>query len=177
MTRAISIRLFFAILLVPDVYAVTKSPLGKRADVNQCSLSVANLRDTLAALSNRTDRSEAARLATSAHNIALELANEYRIGAPPLLHNLLIHLHIKKRGLCGHWTHDLLARLDKLHLKTLELHWGVAGQNTWREHNCVVVTANHQPFYRGVILDGWRHGGRLYWCKVSADHYPWRELF
>jgi hypothetical protein len=31
------------------------------------------------------------------------------------------------------------------------------------------VTAHNQPFEEGIIIDGWRRAGRLFWCKVKKD--------
>ena len=81
----------------------------------------------------------------------------------------LINVGLRKRGWCGHWTRDIGERLKELKLKTLVLHWGVAYDGTSSENNCVVVTARNQPFQDGIILDGWRRGGRLFWCAVKKD--------
>jgi hypothetical protein len=82
----------------------------------------------------------------------------------------------KDRGLCYHWTEDLLKRLRSLNLKTYRLYWAVAHRGSeLREHNSVVITARGQAFEDGIILDPWRRSGDLYWAKVRADHYPWIE--
>jgi hypothetical protein len=40
----------------------------------------------------------------------------------------------------------------------------------------VVVTARSQPFQDGLVIDGWRRAGRLYWTKVTKDdEYQWKE--
>jgi hypothetical protein len=129
----------------------------------------------LAALSPTVSTAEANRVAACAHVTARQLTVEYSIVGPALFHNFLVNAGIRKRGLCYQWAQDLIGRLDALKLTTLELHWGVARPRTLREHNCVVVTANGQPFREGVLLDCWRHGGRLYYGKVGTDHYPWKE--
>ena len=97
------------------------------------------------------------------------------IGGPPSLQNVLVNLGMRKRGLCFQWAEDLLVRLDALKLTTLELHWAEAYAGTWRERNCVVVTAKDQPFQQGIILDCWRHSGHLCWSALETDHYPWVE--
>src|SRR5439155_443553 len=33
----------------------------------------------------------------------------------------------------------------------------------------LVVTARNQPFDQGIIIDGWRRAGRLFWCQVKRD--------
>src|SRR5439155_8812577 len=75
----------------------------------------------------------------------------------------------RKRGYCYQWTEDLLLTLDTLKLKTFELHWGESYAGTWRENNCLVVTAKGQAFDRGMILDCWRHFGHLRWNLVLSD--------
>jgi len=64
---------------------------------------------------------------------------------------------------------DLLIAIDALRLKSLELHWGEYDPNTWRENNCIVVTAKGQPFNRGIMLECWRHLGHLYFGPVASD--------
>jgi hypothetical protein len=84
---------------------------------------------------------------------------------------------LRDRGLCYHWTEDLMFQLKALQLERYQLRWGVAhrGSNL-REHNTVVITANGQPFENGLVLDPWRHSGNLYWVIVKNDSYPWKEL-
>ena len=129
----------------------------------------------LAALQPDVRAAEATDVAVLAYDYPCQLAAEYRLVRPPLLHNLLINLGLKKRGLCYQWTEDLLGKLQALPLDSLELHWGVSRWGTISEHNTVVVTARHQPFDTGIVLDPWRRSGALVWMPVSADSYPWQE--
>jgi hypothetical protein len=93
----------------------------------------------------------------------------------PIFNNFLVYHGWRKRGYCYHWTEDLLLALDKLKLRTLELHWADAYRDTWQENNCLVVTAIGQPFERGMILECWRHFGRLRWNLVPSDQDPYYE--
>ncbi|MGD8297526.1 MAG: hypothetical protein PVG67_14095 [Desulfobacterales bacterium] len=135
------------------------------------------LQDDLAALSQQSDQMEARQVAKTAITYANHLAVEYRLVRPAVLHNLLIRVGLKDRGLCYHWTEDLLKRLQTLDLRTYQLHWGVAyrGSDLW-EHNSVVITARGQAFEKGIVLDPWRHSGDLYWALIDADQYPWKKL-
>lgn len=87
----------------------------------------------------------------------------------PIFNNFLIYHGLRKRGYCYQWSEDLLIALDKLNLKSLELRWGEYDPNTWRENNCIVVTAKGQPFKRGIMLECWRHLGHLYFGPVASD--------
>ena len=118
---------------------------------------------------------EAERLAVAAHTESQRLGREYRAVGLPQFHNFLVNTGLKRRGLCHHWARDLGQRLAALRLHTLVLRWGIARGGTLREHNAVVVTARGQPFERGIVLDPWRHSGRLFSAEVSADKYPWQE--
>ena len=93
----------------------------------------------------------------------------------PIFNNFLVYHGWRKRGYCYQWSEDLLLALDKLKLKTLELRWGDAYRETWRENNCLVVTAKGQPFERGMILECWRHFGHLRWNLVPSDQDPYFE--
>ena len=141
------------------------------------SANVDALRHALAALGPGTDKAEAGMVAETAVTYSSRLAEEYRVVPPARLHNLLIQVGIKDRGLCYHWTEDLMKRLQALNLRTYQLHWGVAHKGSdLREHNSVVITANGQPFEAGLLLDPWRNSGDLYWAVVDTDRYPWEEL-
>src|SRR5205085_5022029 len=124
--------------------------------------SIAGLRDALIALSPRTvDPREAALISETAHRTSRQCAREYGVHGDPAVHNFLIHIGARKRGICADYTRDIGARLKELHLKTLVLHWGAAWPKESDENNALVVTAQNQPFFDGIILDGWRRGGRL----------------
>jgi hypothetical protein len=133
------------------------------------------LGDRIAALGPKVRRDEARRVAECAYATAELLRHKYGAVWPPLFQNFLVNTGIRKRGLCFQWAEDLLEQLDALKVTTLELHWAEARPGTWREHNCVVVTAKGQPIRDGILLDCWRHSGHLFWSVVSADHYPWVE--
>jgi hypothetical protein len=133
------------------------------------------LGDQLAKLSRRVDPNEAKLLADCAYATVAKLREEYRPFGTPIFNNFLVYHGLKKRGYCYQWSEDLLLALDKLKLKTLELHWGDTYRDTWRENNCLVVTAKGQPFDRGMILECWRHFGHLRWNLVPSDQDPYYE--
>ena len=107
------------------------------------------LADELSSLSPRVNREEAKLLADCAFVTVSKLRREYRMFGTPIFNNFLIYHGLRKRGYCYQWSEDLLIALDALRLKSLELHWGEYDPNTWRENNCIVVTAKGQPFKRG----------------------------
>jgi predicted DCC family thiol-disulfide oxidoreductase YuxK len=135
----------------------------------------------IAALSPRADPQEASLLAQCVYSTASRLRQEYGIVGPPsfvtsLFNNFLINSGITKRGLCFQWAEDMLAALDALKLTSLELHWAEARAGTMRENNAIVVTAKGEPFHSGIVVDCWRHSGRVHWSSVAADHFfPWVE--
>jgi cell division protein FtsB len=135
------------------------------------------LQDELAALNQQADLLEAGQVAQTAVTYSNQLAEEYHLVRPAVLHNVLIRVGLKDRGLCYHWTEDLLKELQSLDLRTYQLHWGVAHRGSeLREHNSVVITARGQAFEKGLVLDPWRNSGDLYWALIKTDRYPWQEL-
>ncbi len=139
--------------------------------------NVKRLEWELYALGPAIDPIEARQVAETAIRESAILAEQYQLVRPAVVHNLLIVMGVKDRGLCYQWAEDLMKRLEALALKSFELHWAVAyhGSNL-REHNCVVITAAGQPFSKGILFDPWRHSGNLYWTPVVKDSYPWEEL-
>ena len=133
------------------------------------------LANQLAMLSRRVDPNEAKLLADCAYSTVAQLRKEYRMFATPIFNNFLVYHGWRKRGYCYQWSEDLLLALDKLKLKTLELHWADTYRDTWRENNCLVVTAKGQAFEHGMILECWRHFGHLRWNLVPSDQDPYYE--
>src|SRR5881392_1008988 len=133
------------------------------------------LANQLASLSRRVDPNEATLVAQCAFSTVARLRQEYRMFGTPIFNNFLVYHGLRKRGYCYQWSEDLLLALDTLKLKTLELHWGEAYAGTYRENNCVVVTAKGQMFDRGMILECWRHFGHLRWNLVPSDEDRYYE--
>ena len=132
--------------------------------------SINDLRDALIALSPRTvDPREAALMSETAHRTSRQCAKDYGVHGDPAIHNYLIHIGVKKKGICADYTHEIGAKLKEMRFKTLVLHWGAAWAKESDENNALVVTAKNQPFLDGIVLDGWRRSGRLFWCKVKDD--------
>lgn len=150
--------------------------------------SIKDLAKALAGLSSDVDPVEAEKISVIAHTTARQLAKDYHVVLNPEFQAFLVNVGARKRGWCGHWAQDIGTRLKELKPRTLVIHWGVAYDHTSSENNCLVITARNQPFEDGIILDGWRRAGRLFWCKVKKDdeyeveqHYghsgitAWRE--
>jgi len=138
--------------------------------------SIKKLSEALVALAPDVDPGEVELLSVTAHTTARSLARQYHIVLNPEFQCFLINIGLRKRGYCGHWARDIGERLKGLESKTLVLHWGVYKPGSTGESNCVVVTARNQPFQDGIVIDGWRRAGRLYWAKVTKDdEYQWKE--
>src|SRR5438309_110704 len=133
------------------------------------------LANQLAALSPRVNPEEAKLLAQCAYGTVSKLRREYQMFGTPIFNNFLIYHGLRKRGYCYQWSEDLLVALDKLKPTSLELHWGEYDPGTWRENNCIVVTAKGQPFRSGIMLECWRHLGHLYFGPVASDYEHYVE--
>jgi hypothetical protein len=142
-----------------------------RADSARVAALVADLRT----LSPSVDPHEAHSLADTALNHSLDLADQYGAVRPAVLQNVLVNLKMKERGLCYHWADDLHAKLRTVGLRTLRLYRVVSKINTKHEHNSLVVVAQGQRMKEGFVLDAWRHGGHLFWKRVTEDRkYDWQ---
>lgn len=134
------------------------------------------LRARIAALGPSVDPEEARRVAQIAYTTGRDLKKEWKMVWPPGLHNFLVNTGQRKGGLCFQFAERLLWRLSAEKWETLEFHWAESFERTPSEHNVIVVTAKGQDFYRGIILDNWRYGGRLVWGQLLDDpHYKWHE--
>lgn len=120
---------------------------------------------------------ERRRIAETAVRTSTELARRYDISAGPWIHNTMVNVGLRERGLCWQWAQDLTIALDRLRLRGHEVRWGKANGGTLREHNTVVVTGRGQRFEDGLVLDPWRLSGTLFLTQTRADpKYRWLEL-
>jgi hypothetical protein len=134
------------------------------------------LRARIVALAPGVDPEEARRIAEIAYTTGRDLKKEWKVVWPPGLMNFLVNTGQRKGGLCFQFAEQLLRRLSALNWNTVEFHWAESFERTISEHNVIVVTAKGQDFYKGIILDNWRYGGRLVWGPLVEDpHYRWHE--
>ena len=137
----------------------------------------AQLGSAILSLGDDVDPEEAQRAARVAIDYSRQQARDYEITASPLMHNVMVNLGIRERGLCVHWTRDLMVRLQQERFRSLELHWGVANyESTFRiEHSTVIISARGDSLQQGLVLDGWRNSGDLFWARTHEDGaYAWR---
>lgn len=128
-------------------------------------------------LSPTVSAREADRLAFTAIEESAKLAEDFKPFAHPWMNNGLVNTGLRKRGLCYQWRDDLFPFLFRLNLKTLELHLTSSKRDTWQEHHGIIVTAKGQRFEDGLVIDPWRHGGRLWWGLRKNDKgHPWVPL-
>lgn len=138
---------------------------------------IKDLNHEIMSLSDDIDAGEAQRAARIAIKYSQELARQYEISSSPVMHNFLVNLGLKQRGLCVDWTADLLARLKREHFYSLDLHWGIANYETvfGLEHSTVIVSARGASLYQGLVLDPWRYSGQLFWAPTLEDpNYTWK---
>ena len=136
------------------------------------------LAEAIAGLDDRIDPAEARDAARLAYRHSRQLARDYGITDSALIHNLKVNLGLRSRGLCVHWTRDLLDKLEQENFRSLDLHWAIANyERAFRiEHSSVVVSAVGASFDQGVVLDPWRHGGELFWVPTLEDtDYRWKS--
>lgn len=153
----------------PQPVAVESPPFVEQQRITELQRAILSLDDSI-------DSSEARHAATIAIQYPQQLAREYEITDPPLVHNMKVNLGVKPRGLCIDWTEDLMTRLRKEHFHSLDLHWGIANyENAFRlEHSSVIISARGQDLQQGLVLDPWRQSGRLFWAKTTEDPvYQW----
>ena len=173
-------RYFITILLVIffsgcSVKHISTSNLNK-TDKKIENKKIEDLTLAIVNLSQTVNKKEARQIASISYHYPLELANSYNLTYPPLFHNTLINMNIKKRGFCYHFAQDLIKELKKQTFKTIELKWATHKKSEYWEHNAVLLTAKGQSYKRGIILDAWRDSGKLYWNYLTKDtRYNWIE--
>ena len=138
-------------------------------------LHVKTLYEVLSSL--HVDTNETKILSNEMILFSSQLKNDYELVKPPLYHNFLVNIGVKKRGLCWHFAYDMLSHAKSLNLKNFDYYIGGANINDyWEEHNTLVVTCKGCKFEDGVVIDPWRNSGILYFSKVKNDKkYSWSQ--
>lgn len=137
---------------------------------------IAALEARILALGPDVDPAEAAQAAFIAFHYPRQLAVEYGITDPPLIHNTKVNAGKRPRGLCWHWAEDMENRLAAEHFQTLDLHRAIANSDVaFRiDHSTVLIGRKGSTMRDAIILDPWRYGGILYWGTVAGDtKYKW----
>lgn len=162
-------------LLAFAVLAACSGPTGPNGPPPGTPQDVAQLAQEIRMLGPDVDPEEARRAAQVTYAYTHQLAQEYQITDPPLIHNTKVNMGVKPRGLCWHWARDVELRLRKENFQTLNLHRAVANHNNMRlEHSTAIISAKGDTLHDGIILDPWRKGGVLFWSPVREDsRYEW----
>ena len=137
---------------------------------------VAKLALSIQSLGPDVDPAEAHRAAELSYAHATQLAQDYGVTDLPLLHNTKVNAGLRDRGLCYHYAEDMQARLDQEGFETLTILRAIAEpQSAFRiEHSSPVIAARGDDIYDGIVLDAWRHGGKLFWAPTVEDsRYKW----
>ncbi len=137
---------------------------------------VAALTRALTDLGPDVDPAEAARMAEIALHYPRELAVRYGVTDPPLIHNTKVNMGLRPRGLCYQWADDIEARLRQEGFRTFDFHRAIANADNpiLIDHSTVIVSRRGGSMVEGIVLDGWRDGGDLFWAPVPEDtRYTW----
>ena len=138
-------------------------------------LEIATLAEGILALGPNVDPEEALRAARISFEHTRELAIQYEIVDPPLVHNTKVNMGLKPRGLCWHWAEDMEKRLKAENFETLVIHRAIANANNYRiEHSTAIISQRGDDMYKGMVVDPWRTGGTLTFNLTVRDpDYDW----
>lgn len=135
---------------------------------------IATLATALKTLSPDASEQEAKNFASVAVHTAANLREQYQVNMMPWIHNIAVNSGIKHRGLCFHYANDLAAKLKPLVPPYWQLYSVQANPKQLLEHNAIVIAGVGKPWQSGIVLDGWRDSGVLYFGPVIDDKYQWQ---
>lgn len=165
--------------LLTGLSALALAGCAGEPQVSRLSTSESEIEALAAALRGldpSVNAEEAQRAARIAQEYPLELRVRYQVTDGPILHNVKVNNGTKPRGICVHWADDIEARLRAENFRTLELHRMISPATAFRiSHSAPIISARGQSMFDGIVLDGWRNGGDLFWAPVREDtRYNWR---
>jgi hypothetical protein len=135
------------------------------------------LSETLQALDHRIPADESVRLSHDLYGYTSVLVHRYRLTRPPLWHNFLVNIGLREKGLCYDFSDALYLHLKQGAYPHFDFHLAVAHRGEYfREHNALVITGKGRSVEEGVIVDDWRHSGRLFYTFFRNDpEYRWHH--
>ena len=133
------------------------------------------LSNLLQTLDRHIPKQESKKLSRDIFSKTQQLTQAFELTSPPLWHNFLVNIGIRKKGLCFHWSDALYLHLKKGHYRDYAFH--LVGANIggyFSEHNALVIIGKGGNIENGIIIDPWRNSGKLYFSKVKNDtKYRW----
>ena len=172
----LKLRLCLAIMLLLGLSSCASITASLELPTDIQSRRLHQLDQSIQALGTDINPAESKRAANIAIEYSKTLAQEYDLAGSPLFHNLMVQIGVRDRGLCIHWTTDLMARLQQEKFSSLHFHRAIANYETMFrfEHSSVIVSARGSSIEQGLVLDPWRNSGQLYWAPTLLDKgYRW----
>lgn len=166
-------RLIFAIwaTLATLVLAgcATPPPTASQNDIDALAVAIRNVGPDV-------DPTEAREAATIAYTYSQQLARDWNVTDPAIIHNAKVINGFREYGLCNDWAEAMTKRLRQENFRTLDLHWATSPPTPFRIiHHSSLISAKGDSMYDGIILDPWRNSGALFWAPVREDtRYNWR---
>ena len=165
-----TIRTFFLLLFCCVLFACAHRP--DAPDEQQQRINT--LAHELGLMAPAAPQQDAKKLATVAVTTAAQLREQYGVILALWQHNVEVNSGTKPRGLCFHYVHDLYDALQPQVAPYWQVQFVQAKPKEMLEHNAIVITASGKPWDTGIVLDGWRNAGVLYYGPVTTDKYPWQ---
>jgi hypothetical protein len=147
----------------------TLPPDATQGDIDELALAIQSLGPNV-------DPGEARRAATISYTYSQQLAREWNVTDPAIIHNAKVANGFREFGLCNDWAQAMTARLRQEQFRTLDLHWATSPPTAFRIiHHSALISAKGDSMYDGLILDPWRNSGALHWAPVREDtKYNWK---
>lgn len=147
----------------------TSQPTVSRNDIDALAQSIQ-------ALGSDIDPAEAQRAATIAYSYSQQLARDWNVTDPAIIHNAKVINGFREKGLCNDWAEAMTKRLRQENFQTLDLNWATSPPTPFRIiHHSASISAKGDTMYDGIILDPWRNSGALFWAPVREDtRYNWK---
>ena len=141
------------------------------------SVQIKQLSEVLQAIDRKIPTNESRRLSRDLYDYTSVLVRNYRLTWPPQWHNFLVNIGLREKGLCYNFSDALYLHLKQAAYPHFDFHLAVAHRGDYfREHNALVVIAKDGRVENGVIIDAWRHSGKLFYTPFNRDpKYRWHH--
>jgi len=118
---------------------------------------------------------ESYRLSFSIYQKTTQLNRKFKRTTTPKIHNFLVNIGLKEKGLCYDFSDALYSYLKKQNYPHFRFHFVVSNRGEYLfEHNALVISCPQKKILEGLLIDAWRDSHHLYVVEIEKDKgYRW----
>ncbi|MEX1049432.1 MAG: hypothetical protein WED15_07890 [Akkermansiaceae bacterium] len=146
---------------------MAETPLERNQRAHHLTAQIQNSYPTV-------DPRAAREFAAAAVESSAKRRGEWQVKTAPWLHNTLVNTKIRERGLCYQWAQHLYVDVEHHLPPTLRMTLiRTVDNRLFTEHHAISLHGKSDSWSSGILLDGWKGAGNLWFYPVADEPDRW----